>query len=298
MPPASNQATSTLRQHLKSLPWLVQTKRNAERMLNAGLHPHATATINQLPLFAPDSWGSPTALARLTIQSANQTFPFLAGMIQTLGVSRAPVVISAEEFGNDAASREAARLLKEQFIRHGSDKSSAHNYHPVYGRILKDRHAVRAILEIGMGTNNTDVVSHMGRSGRPGASLRAFRDFLPQAKVFGADIDRRILFEEDRIQTFFVDQTDPASFDAIGHAIGHGVDLIIDDGLHSPNANIAVLAFGLPRIKPGGWVLIEDIIADALPVWQVVAALLPPQYDAHIIDGGGALMFAVQRRVD
>ena len=46
--------------------------------------------------------------------------------------------------------------------KYGSDKASGHDYHNIYGPILKKRDAITGILEIGMGTNNTDVVSNIG----------------------------------------------------------------------------------------------------------------------------------------
>jgi hypothetical protein len=134
----------------------------------------------------------------------------------------------------------------------------------------------------------------MGDSGKPGASLRAFRDFLPNAQIYGADVDRRILFQEDRIRTFFVDQTDIQSFGELAR-LNATFDLIIDDGLHSPNANIAVLLFGLRKIIPGGWLVVEDIDDAARPVWQVFSSLLPTGYKSYLIDAKNALVFAVQR---
>ncbi len=70
----------------------------------------------------------------------------------------------------------------------------------------------------------------MGAGGVPGASLRAFRDYLPKATIIGADIDKRILFQDGRIQTYFVDQTDLRSLESLGENIPDFVDLIIDDG--------------------------------------------------------------------
>jgi 23S rRNA U2552 (ribose-2'-O)-methylase RlmE/FtsJ len=115
----------------------------------------------------------------------------------------------------------------------------------------------------------------MGAEGRPGASLRAFRDFLPGTEIYGADVDRAILFREERISTFFVDQTDMASFAELRAVAGEqGFDVIIDDGLHSPGANLAVVLFALDVLAPQGVLVIEDIKEDALPVWYVVRALL------------------------
>ena len=113
----------------------------------------------------------------------------------------------------------------------------------------------------------------MGKDGKPGASLRAFRDFCPNAQIFGADIDERILFNENRIKTFELDQTKLNTFNKLSKLIGGNFDLIIDDGLHEPLANIYSLNFALKHIKIRGWVVIEDIYPSALPVWQTISFL-------------------------
>jgi hypothetical protein len=151
------------------------------------------------------------------------------------------------------------------------------------------------ILEVGLGTNNSDVVSTMGHGGIPGASLKAFAEYLPRARIYGADVDRRVLFEDDRIKTFFVDQTDFKSFNSITDAVGHKFDLIIDDGLHSPNANIATLAFALQNLKQDGWFVVEDISAAAAPVWDVVAELLQSGYKCWLVSARGGYLFIVRR---
>ena len=150
-------------------------------------------------------------------------------------------------------------------------------------------------MEVGIGTNNEDVASNMGCFGRPGSSLRAFRDALPGARIYGADVDPRILFREERIETFLVDQTNLASFDELGRSIEGELDLVIDDGLHAPNANLATLIFGLPRLKPGGWLVVEDIKPIAVPFWQVVAAFLPERYRPCIVSSDRDILFVVER---
>jgi len=115
----------------------------------------------------------------------------------------------------------------------------------------------------------------MGAGGTPGASLRAFRDLLPGASVFGADVDRDILFTEDRIRTGFLDQLDPASFDALYAEFGsEPFDLVIDDGLHSLGANLNTLAWALKVVKPGGWIVIEDISRQRLKPFDLVEHVL------------------------
>ena len=73
------------------------------------------------------------------------------------------------------------------------------------------REAVRSVIECGVGTNNPSLESSMGMMGKPGASLRVWRDYFPQADIVGIDIDKAILFTEDRIQTYYCDQTNAQS---------------------------------------------------------------------------------------
>jgi cephalosporin hydroxylase len=258
------------------------------------LHPSDARIIESFPMFSPASAGSARDLAELAIQAADQVFPFLLRIASpNRRDTSAPVPITC--FANDTSKKLAAAELKELYDHYGSDKAGNHDYHLVYGSLLSDRMSVTALLEIGLGTNNPRLVSNMGKRGRPGGSLRAFRDFLPKAQVYGADIDRQILFEEDRITTFFVDQTDPASLTALADLIGNHFDLIIDDGLHSPAANLAVLDFGLGKLKIGGWLVVEDIRAEALPIWQLTAAIMPRQFEARVVTARKAALFVVQR---
>jgi hypothetical protein len=304
--------SGSLKQWLKQFPTIVRLKRSIFSKIGSIFskigsiwegtkdsiarvrYGRALEIIDKLPLFASGSAGTYKALGEATILAANQTFPFLVHFItstrtvQFTNIHRDSLPLN--EHGNKSAAQ-----LKRLFDAYGSDKATVHNYHLIYGHILTANESITAVLEIGLGSNNEDVMSNMGKGGRPGASLRAFRDFLPNARVYGADVDRRILFEEERIRTFFVDQTDLKSFDALGEAVGRDFDLVIDDGLHSPNANIAVLSFGLSRLKPGGWLVVEDIRHAALPLWEVVVHLLPMGFTAHIVVSAKAIVFAVQR---
>lgn len=247
-----------------------------------------------LELFVPNSAGDSDTLLNLTLQAVSQTFPLLSRLLGVVGHAKL-MPVRLESLPADARGRAAAETLKRLFAEFGSDKSTGRNYHLLYGDILKNTDEVTCVLEIGLGTNHLDVASNMGESGMPGASLRAFRQLLPNATIFGADVDRRVLFEEDRISTFFVDQTDLASFESLDANIPNAVDLIIDDGLHAPNANLAVLSFGLAKLKNRGWLVIEDIPERAIPLWQVVAALLPPTFPSRLLRAEGGLVFAVQR---
>jgi hypothetical protein len=104
------------------------------------------------------------------------------------------------------------------------------------------------------------------------------------------------LFEEPRIKTFYVDQTDPETFKSLSTQLNSKFHLIIDDGLHSPNGNLATPSFACDHLQEGGWFIIEDIGTAAMPLWRVVSALLPENYNSWIIVDRDWLLFAIKRR--
>jgi hypothetical protein len=226
----------------------------------------------------------------LTIAAASNTIPRLLDLARALYPERNVNITEMSAF-LDPSSGE----LGDMFRLAGSDKSTGHDYHHLYAHILGPRRNTELrVLEIGMGTNFPDVVSSMGEHGRPGASLRAFRDFLPNARIVGADVDQRILFQEDRISTYFVDQTRPASFNALPPGQW---DLIVDDGLHSTHANLAVVSFAIGRLRDRGWLVIEDIRESSLPVWHLAAILVPRErFETYIVRGFEGFLFVVRAR--
>jgi hypothetical protein len=250
--------------------------------------------LRKFPLYRANMDGDYKTKARVLENSITNTIPLLRRLSASIG-HQIVTPVDITTFAEDEASQTAANQLKDLFKAHGSDKSSLHNYHFLYGTILKNPSKITAILEIGLGTNNVDVPSNMGEQGKPGASLRAWKSFCTNAGIFGADIDRRVLFQEQRIQTFFIDQTDESTWDDLGKQVPDRFDLIIDDGLHAIDANIQTLIFGLKHVKPKGWIVIEDIPEEAQALWQVIGALLPvEQYASHLISARNAVVFAVQ----
>lgn len=254
------------------------------------------ALLTKLSSFTPNSAGNSRQLAHLTLLSAQQTIPLINQLLSVIEPSRIPIEIVDIETFRDSEKNTVTNKLKKLFEQHGSDKSIQHDYHLLYGNIISNFSSLNIkVLEIGMGSNDEGIVSHMGIRGCPGASLRAFRDLSENITVFGADIDKSILFTEERIKTFFLDQTDPNSFEIFAQQIGQQqFDLIIDDGLHSPNANIASMIFALPRLKSSGYFVVEDISAESLEVWYLVSSLLPTRFSSALIKAKGGYLFTVQ----
>lgn len=147
---------------------------------------------------------------------------------------------------------------------YGSDKggkNNHHNYSEFYSELFFNRRKdIKNFLEIGLGTNNTNLPSNMGENGVPLASLKAWRDFFENANIYGADIDRDILKNEERIKTFYVDQTDPEKIQKMFKNIGvEKFDIILEDGLHEYNANICFFENAIKYLSDEGFYIIEDV---------------------------------------
>ena len=124
-------------------------------------------------------------MTSLTVLAINQTFPFLNDLVES--VSDKNKVYSVDEFASlfNEIDVKVVDELKGKFNEYGSDKAGIHNYYLIYSCILHDPNSISSLMEIGLGTNNTDIPSNMGAHGKPGASLRAFRDFF-QMLIFMA----------------------------------------------------------------------------------------------------------------
>jgi hypothetical protein len=180
---------------------------------------------------------------------------------------------------NLLVNTDLGHTLQGYFQKYGSDKGNSSSLPLLYASILGSvmgQSSEISLLEIGLGTNNVDVESNMGVSGKPGASVRAFRDFLrPQDKVVGADVDVRILFQSPGIETYFVDQLSQASLVQLGNQVGN-LDLIIDDGLHILESNVNTVLSLLGNLKRNGYMIVEDIsnLPENLISWKVLAKRL------------------------
>ena len=159
--------------------------------------------------------------------------------------------------------------LCEIMGRHGSDKGHInimyckHNYTTLYYKLFSNmRFKKIRLFELGLGTNNINIPSNMGANGKPGASLYGWAEFFPNAQVFGADIDGNILFNNEKIKTFYCDQTNHHVIKYMWNEplLQEGFDIIIEDGLHTFNANVCFFENSIHKLNNGGYFIIEDIV--------------------------------------
>jgi hypothetical protein len=129
---------------------------------------------------------------------------------------------------------------------HGTDKYPW--YTPFYSALFADKH-VKRVLEIGV---------------LNGASLAMWRDYWPEAVVWGFDKERR---RDTDIQVMYGDQSKPED---LAFAASRGpFDIIIDDGSHEPADQILGALTLVPHLAPGGLYIIEDVN----PPYEVLGAI-------------------------
>ena len=163
--------------------------------------------------------------------------------------------------------------ISQLCTKHGSDKGYVNfndetpyfwrprNYAEFYFNLFNHcRNEIKLVFECGLGTNNTDIPSNMTSGGKPGASLRVWRDYFINADIYGADIDKNILFSSERIKTYEVDQTNKNSIENMWKEINlENFDLIIDDGLHNREGGVTFFKNSFFKLKKDGIYIIEDV---------------------------------------
>jgi len=136
-----------------------------------------------------------------------------------------------------------------------------------YGNVYNDYFSPRindeiTLLEIGVGTLNPTPYNMLFWKERyetylPGASLRAFRDYFPNGKIYGVDIQPDCKIREERIETFIFYSTDKEACEKELYWLTF--DFIIDDGDHYYVNQIKTFENIFPRLKPGGVYILEDL---------------------------------------
>lgn len=184
---------------------------------------------------------------------------------------------------------ELSNCIKNLFNKYGSDKSYSHDYHLFYAEVFEKLPQTTPlnILEIGLGSQNPAIPSRMSGQFSIGSSLRAYREFFPNANIFGGDIDKDILFTEDRINTSYVNQLDIDSFEEMQKQFNYPIfDLIIEDGLHSFVASLNTLNFALQYTKNNSIIVLEDL--SNIDLWQIICQILKNnQYKTQLINSKG-----------
>lgn len=97
-----------------------------------------------------------------------------------------------------------------------------------------------------------------------GGSLDMWRSYFgPLSHIYGVDIEAACqAYENDHVSVLIGDQADRSFWGAVKQRL-HGLDIIIDDGGHTPEQQQTTLEEMLPFLRPGGVYLCEDVHGDA-----------------------------------
>ena len=142
--------------------------------------------------------------------------------------------------------------LGKLFKKYNCDKCLKHQYDRVYGPVLEELKGKKInILEIGIFN---------------GYSTEAFHEYLPHANLYGIDIFQRVdpknleCYRKDRTHYIAYSSTKPKIIDLVKMYWGDiKFDIIIDDGKHTPKANMQTFENLSRYLKSGGIYFIEDI---------------------------------------
>jgi hypothetical protein len=104
-----------------------------------------------------------------------------------------------------------------------------------------------------------------------GGSLEMWKQYFgAKSRIYGVDIEPACKSYEDEVTRIFVGNQADRNFWCRFRADVPKVDVVIDDGGHSPEQQIATLEEILPHMQPGGVYLCEDVHGSDNPfAWYV-----------------------------
>lgn len=177
-------------------------------------------------------------------------------------------------------------------FKYGTDKCPQlkHSYTPFYYHMLSGKRLeIKKVLEMGIGympgMPEKKVIYDPGlkRNYHMGASLYMWRDFFPNAQIFGADDHAETLFEDNRIKTFLCDEKKKEDIVELVKKTGSDIDLFVDDGNHNSRRQIFLARTILPLLKKDVIYIIEDVyhpdnILNALSEYDCQVSSFPPKF--------------------
>lgn len=163
--------------------------------------------------------------------------------------------------------------LCEIGYKYGTDKCPQikHPYTPVYYDFFKRRiRFVKKVLEIGVWE---------------GSSIRMWRDFFPNAQIYGLDVREESQIEEERIKVFLGDSRDEKLVkNLILNEMGTDIDFVLDDGSHWPSYQAITCRIIKPLLtKKEVIYAIEDVrfpdeLRKKLPEYEIEEINIPKKY--------------------
>ena len=146
-------------------------------------------------------------------------------------------------------------MLGDLFVKYGTDKG-IWGYTPYYEKLMEPRrHEVKRVLEIGI-CGHRDIPNNV-----VGASLFVWREYFPNAEIYGIDNDSRFVFnDQHRIHTALCDAYDRTQLqDVLAKWGSPSFDMIVDDAVHDPEPQIKLMNDLAPYLPPEALYFMEDV---------------------------------------
>ncbi len=185
--------------------------------------------------------------------------------------------------------------------KYGTDKCPQikHTYTPFYYDLLKDkRNVFKKVLEVGIG-HYTDMQQNewhydpgLNRQYHRGASLYMWRDFFPNAQIYGADRIPHAIFQDERIQTYLCDERKKEDIEKLINNIGSDIDVVVDDASHHVDDQVFLAKNLMPLLNKNVLYVIEDVNHS-----RILSKALS-EYHTYVIDPPrkwhGGMLFVIQ----
>jgi trans-aconitate methyltransferase len=157
--------------------------------------------------------------------------------------------------------------------------TARHNYTTYYHELFAPRRErVEAVFELGIFMGN---------------SLRMWRDYFPNATIYGADIDAAACASASgpRIVTRCFDERDVVPGSPL-LADWPLFDIMIDDAIHAHADNVKFFYSARHKLKPGGIYVIEDLRYEELDLFRATLdGVRAEGWAAEIIYGYDRMVF-------
>lgn len=172
-------------------------------------------------------------------------------------------------------------------VKYGTDKGprsmNGWDYSPTYHSVLSpNKDKVKKVLEIGI-CGYRDIPNNV-----VGASLFVWRDYFPNADIYGIDNDGRFIFnDQQRIHTAQADAYSWPSLKASLDLLGlerDSIDFIVDDAVHDPFPQVQLLQMLWPYLKKNGLYAMEDVCPPKLAGgMELFIRLFPPNTGVQVV---------------
>lgn len=166
-------------------------------------------------------------------------------------------------------------LPSEILSRYSTDKNrgtqnSGHSYGQWYDKLLPARRWSKAVLEIGIDK---------------GESLRAWREYFPEAQVIGIDCDPTKLVFEKRIASMCIDCSKPELMHQFAAEYQSYFGVVIEDGSHLIEDQLLAVRTLKRCLRPNGVLVIEDIArAEYKPLFEAEGCVVLESEIEHRFD--------------